>query len=90
MDGDEGEEGGALKEEELQSSRTGATPSKAAQSSKKSGTKRSSRPWASVERVGEITADLVIGAWPQEGEAAVADVTDFLVGKPPPSLQEGS
>ncbi|CAE7230670.1 unnamed protein product, partial [Symbiodinium microadriaticum] len=27
-----------------------------------------------VERVGEITADLVIGAWPQVGEAAVADV----------------
>ena len=33
-----------------------------------------------VERVGEINADLVIGAWPQEGEAAVAEVTDFLEG----------
>ena len=45
--------------------------------------------------MGEINADLVIGVWHQEGEAAVAEVTDFLEGdaraaviSPPASLQE--
>eukprot|EP00439_Symbiodinium_sp_Y106_P019085 s7322_g2.t1 len=42
----------------------------------------------------EINADLVIGAWPQEGEAAVAEVTDFLEGdarvRPAEVLQEGA
>ena len=30
--------------------------------------------------MGEINADLVIGAWPQKREAAVAEVTNFSEG----------
>ncbi|CAE7762207.1 unnamed protein product [Symbiodinium sp. CCMP2592] len=50
-----------------------------------------------VERVGEIQADLVIGAWPNVGEAAVASVVDFLTGEalhavisPKPHFKRGS
>ncbi|CAE7799530.1 unnamed protein product [Symbiodinium sp. CCMP2592] len=50
-----------------------------------------------VERVGEIQADLVIGAWPNVGEAAVASVVDFLSGdalhaviSPKPHFKRGS
>ncbi|CAE7246456.1 unnamed protein product [Symbiodinium sp. CCMP2592] len=50
-----------------------------------------------VERVGEIQADLVIGAWPKVGEAAVASVVDFLSGdalkaviSPRPHFKRGS